>query len=63
MICKNKTRKHIGQMVKDTSAKLKASSETDQHTEFNVSVMFVISFYHYQMQIMGFKSTFRFHWL
>lgn len=28
----HKTRQHIGQLVKDTSAKLKAASETDQHT-------------------------------
>ncbi|XP_058093484.1 syntaxin-22 [Magnolia sinica] len=29
----HKTRLHIGQLVKDTSAKLKQASETDQHTE------------------------------
>ena len=63
MICRHKTRQHIGQLVKDTSAKLKAASETDQHTEVSVSVMFVISFYHYQMQIMGFKAYFLFQWL
>nr|DAD43078.1 TPA_asm: hypothetical protein HUJ06_001308 [Nelumbo nucifera] len=29
----HKTRLHIGQLVKDTSAKLKQASETDQHSE------------------------------
>ncbi|KAK3013002.1 hypothetical protein RJ639_008734 [Escallonia herrerae] len=29
----HKTRLHIGQLVKETSAKLKQASETDQHTE------------------------------
>ncbi|KAF8412789.1 hypothetical protein HHK36_000759 [Tetracentron sinense] len=32
-----KTRLHIGQLVKDTSAKLKQASETDQHTEVSPS--------------------------
>ncbi|KAF8379040.1 hypothetical protein HHK36_028467 [Tetracentron sinense] len=31
------TRLHIGQLVKDTSAKLKQASETDQHTEVSAS--------------------------
>ncbi|RVW25082.1 Syntaxin-22 [Vitis vinifera] len=33
----HKTRLHIGQLVKDTSAKLKQASENDQHTEVSVS--------------------------
>uniref|UniRef100_A0A0C9S859 TSA: Wollemia nobilis Ref_Wollemi_Transcript_5736_1229 transcribed RNA sequence n=1 Tax=Wollemia nobilis TaxID=56998 RepID=A0A0C9S859_9CONI len=33
----HKTRQHIGQMVKDTSAKLRAASEVDQHTEVSSS--------------------------
>jgi len=33
----HKTRQHIGQLVKDTSAKLKAASETDQHTEVSAN--------------------------
>lgn len=33
----HKTRQHIGQLVKDTSAKLKQESEKDQHTEVSVS--------------------------
>ncbi|KAI3940519.1 hypothetical protein MKW98_024926 [Papaver atlanticum] len=32
-----KTRLHIAQLVKDTSAKLKQASETDQHTEVSAS--------------------------
>ncbi|OVA02880.1 Target SNARE coiled-coil domain [Macleaya cordata] len=32
-----KTRLHIGQLVKDTSAKLKQASDTDQHTEVSAS--------------------------
>ena len=35
--CRHKTRLHIGQLVKDTSAKLKQASENDQHTEVSVS--------------------------
>lgn len=34
---RHKTRLHIGQLVKDTSAQLKQASETDQHTEVSVS--------------------------
>lgn len=42
--CRHKTRLHIGQLVKDTSAKLKQASETDQHTEVTVSAdEFVVS--------------------
>ncbi|XP_077221230.1 syntaxin-22-like isoform X2 [Tasmannia lanceolata] len=33
----HKTRLHIGQLVKDTSAKLKQASETDQHTAVSAS--------------------------
>ncbi|ERN19555.1 hypothetical protein AMTRI_Chr02g256990 [Amborella trichopoda] len=33
----HKTRQHIGQLVKETSAKLKAASETDQYTEVSAS--------------------------
>ncbi|XP_010942994.1 syntaxin-22 [Elaeis guineensis] len=33
----HKTRLHIGQLVKDTSAKLKQASETDHHTEVSAS--------------------------
>lgn len=33
----HKTRLHIGQLVKDTSAKLKQASENDQHTEVSAS--------------------------
>lgn len=33
----HKTRQHIGQLVKETSAKLKAASETDQHTEVSAN--------------------------
>ncbi|KAG9454100.1 hypothetical protein H6P81_007004 [Aristolochia fimbriata] len=33
----HKTRLHIGQLVKDTSAKLKLASETDQHSEVSAS--------------------------
>ncbi|RVW66794.1 Syntaxin-22 [Vitis vinifera] len=33
----HKTRLHIGQLVKDTSAKLKQASENDQHTEVSFS--------------------------
>lgn len=35
--CRHKTRLHIGQLVKDTSEKLKQVSERDHHTEVNVS--------------------------
>lgn len=37
MICRHKTRLHIGQLVKDTSAKLKQASETDHRVEVSVS--------------------------
>lgn len=33
----HKTRLHIGQLVKDTSAKLKQASETDHHTEVSAN--------------------------
>ncbi|KAI8565261.1 hypothetical protein RHMOL_Rhmol03G0245200 [Rhododendron molle] len=33
----HKTRQHIGQLVKETSAKLKQASETDQHTDVSAS--------------------------
>ncbi|KAL3360591.1 hypothetical protein AABB24_013823, partial [Solanum stoloniferum] len=33
----HKTRVHIGQLVKDTSAKLKQASETDHHADFSAS--------------------------
>ncbi|KAE9464636.1 hypothetical protein C3L33_03470, partial [Rhododendron williamsianum] len=36
-ICRHKSRQHIGQLVKETSAKLKQASETDQHTDVSVS--------------------------
>lgn len=35
--CRHKTRLHIAQLVKDTSAKLKQASETDHHAEVSVS--------------------------
>ena len=35
-ICRHKTRLHIGQLVKDTSAKLKQASEIDHNVEVNV---------------------------
>lgn len=35
--CRHKTRLHIGQLVKDTSAKLKQASETDHRVEVSVS--------------------------
>ncbi|KAB1221526.1 Syntaxin-22 [Morella rubra] len=35
----HKTRLHIGQLVKDTSAKLKQASEIDHHAEVNVSML------------------------
>lgn len=34
---RHKTRLHIGQLVKDTSAKLKEASETDHQRGVNVS--------------------------
>lgn len=34
---RHKTRLHIGQLVKDTSSKLKQASEADHHTEVSVS--------------------------
>ena len=40
--CRHKTRLHIGQLVKDTSAKLKQASEIDHHAEVNVR-FFVLS--------------------
>ncbi|CAA6661242.1 unnamed protein product [Spirodela intermedia] len=35
--CRHKTRLHIGQLVKDTSAKLKQASETDHNAEVSAS--------------------------
>lgn len=35
--CRRKTRLHIGQLVKDTSDKLKQASEIDHHVEVSVS--------------------------
>lgn len=35
--CRHKTRLHIGQLVKDTSAKLKQASEADHRVEVSVS--------------------------
>lgn len=37
---RHKTRLHIGQLVKDTSAKLKEASETDHRRDVAVSVFF-----------------------
>lgn len=37
--CRHKTRLHIGQLVKNTSAKLKQASETDHHVEVSVSLL------------------------
>jgi len=34
--CRHKTRLHIGQLVKDTSNKLKQASEIDHNAEVNV---------------------------
>lgn len=34
---RHKTRYHIGQLVKETSTKLKQATETDQRTEVSVS--------------------------
>ena len=36
LIFRHKTRQHIGQLIKETSAKLKAASEADQSTEISV---------------------------
>lgn len=36
---RHKTRLHIGQLVKDTSAKLKQASETDHRVEVSVSLL------------------------
>ena len=38
LICRHKTRLHIGQLVKDTSAKLKQASEIDHQSSVNVSL-------------------------
>lgn len=38
---RHKTRMHIGQLVKDTSAKLKQASETDHRVEVSVSLILV----------------------
>ena len=45
LICRHKTRLHIGQLVKDTSAKLKQASDTDHHTEVSVSFAFMTQYY------------------
>lgn len=37
LIVRHKTRLHIGQLVKDTSYKLKKASETDHRAEVSVS--------------------------
>lgn len=37
--CRHKTRMHIGQLVKDTSAKLKQASETDHGADVSVSLL------------------------
>lgn len=39
LYCRHKTRVHIGQLVKDTSAKLKQASETDHHADVSVSFL------------------------
>jgi hypothetical protein len=39
---RHKTRLHIGQLVKDTSDKLKQASEIDHHADVNVSLKFSI---------------------
>lgn len=36
LIYRHKTRQHIGQLIKQTSAKLKAASEADQSSEISV---------------------------
>lgn len=41
----HKTRLHIGQLVKDTSAKLKQASDIDHHAEVNVSLNLYLVFY------------------
>lgn len=38
---RHKTRLHIGQLVKETSAKLKQASETDHRAEVSVSVCYI----------------------
>lgn len=40
ILSRHKTRLHIGQLVKDTSAKLKQASETDHRAEVSVSIPF-----------------------
>lgn len=40
-IFRHKTRLHISQLVKDTSAKLKQASETDHDTEVSVSAAYI----------------------
>jgi len=44
-IYSHKTRLHIGQLVKDTSAKLKQASDIDHHAEVNVSLNLCLVFY------------------
>lgn len=41
IIGRHKTRQRVGELVKDTSAKLKQASETDHYEEVSVSVCFV----------------------
>lgn len=47
--CRHKTRLHIGQLVKDTSTKLKQASEIDHHVEVSVSsILYLVSHMHIQ---------------
>lgn len=41
-IGRHKTRQHIGELVKETSAKLKQASETDHYEEVSVSAHFLL---------------------
>lgn len=47
---RHKTRLHIGQLVKDTSAKLKQASEVDHHAGVSVSL-------HYIIGIIGWRNS------
>ena len=52
---RHKTRLHIGQLVKDTSAKLKEASETDHRSGVNVksqSFFFVFVFFWFCWSLM-----------
>lgn len=44
---RHKTRLHIGQLVKDTSDKLKQASEIDHHADVNVSFNFLLLFIYF----------------